>query len=172
MTAAAQNNASDHDIRDEKLELAEVEVAEHARGNIPPIEIQARFPLLRDLSETQMAALNKSVLRKVDWHMMPCVTLMFLMNYLDRINVSNARLAGLQEDLGMSDTIWNTGISTFYVGYLIGQLPGNLIMAKTNPKLFLPTVMLMWSAGTCLEIDRIDRFPALNDRFKSIVTFS
>jgi hypothetical protein len=79
MTAAANNNASDHEVRDEKLELAEVEVAEHTRGNIPPIEIQARFPLLRDLSETQLAALNKSVLRKVDWHMMPCVTLMFLM---------------------------------------------------------------------------------------------
>jgi len=41
---------------------------------------------------------------------------MFLMNYLDRINVSNARLAGLQEDLGMSDTVWSAGISTFYVG--------------------------------------------------------
>jgi MFS family permease len=70
------------------------------------------------------------------------------LSYLDRINVSNARLAGLQEDLGMTDTVWNAGISTFYVGYLIGQLPGNLLMAKTNPKFFLPTIMLMWSAGT------------------------
>lgn len=48
----------------------------------------------------------------------------------------------------MTDTVWNAGISTFYVGYLIGQLPGNLLMAKTNPKFFLPTIMLMWSAGT------------------------
>lgn len=70
------------------------------------------------------------------------------LSYLDRINVSNARLAGLQEDLNMSDTVWNAGISAFYVGYLVGQLPGNLIMAKTNPRLFLPTIMLMWSAGT------------------------
>lgn len=69
-------------------------------------------------------------------------------SYLDRINVSNARLAGLQEDLHMSDTVWNTGISVFYVGYLIGQLPGNLVLAKTNPRYFLPTIMLMWSVGT------------------------
>jgi hypothetical protein len=55
---------------------------------------------------------------------------MFLMNYLDRINVSNARIAGLQEDLGMTDTIWSAGISTFYVGYLVGQLPGNLWLAR------------------------------------------
>lgn len=69
-------------------------------------------------------------------------------SYLDRINVSNARLAGLQHDLNMSDTIWNVGISTFYVGYLIGQLPGNMLLTKTNPRYFLPSVMFLWSAGT------------------------
>lgn len=48
----------------------------------------------------------------------------------------------------MSDTVWNAGISTFYVGYLIGQLPGNLLLAKSDPKIFLPVMMLAWSAGT------------------------
>ncbi|RTE77210.1 hypothetical protein BHE90_008331 [Fusarium euwallaceae] len=133
----------------EKAQEAQyVENATARDVRIAPVEIQARFELLRHLSADQMETLNKSVRSKIDWHMMPWVTLMFLMNYLDRINVSNARLAGLQEDLNMSDTVWNTGISTFYVGYLIGQLPGNLIMAKTNPRYFLPIIMLMWSAGT------------------------
>ncbi|KAL2669903.1 hypothetical protein Neosp_015069 [[Neocosmospora] mangrovei] len=133
----------------EKAQEAQyVENATARNGHIAPEEIQARFELLRHLSADQMETLNKSVRSKIDWHMMPWVTLMFLMNYLDRINVSNARLAGLQDDLNMSDTVWNTGISTFYVGYLIGQLPGNLIMAKTNPRYFLPIIMLMWSAGT------------------------
>ena len=77
-----------------------------------------------------------------------CRKLIRSCSYLDRINVSNARLAGLQDDLKMSDTIWNAGISTFYVGYLIGQLPGNLILVKANPKNFLPGIMLMWSVGT------------------------
>lgn len=46
---------------------------------VPPEEIQGRFDLLRDLSPEQMAALNKKVVSKIDWHMMPCVTVMFLM---------------------------------------------------------------------------------------------
>ncbi|KAH6680028.1 MFS transporter [Plectosphaerella plurivora] len=111
-------------------------------------EIQGRFDLLRDMSDAEMEALNKKVVSKIDWRLMPCITMMFLMCYLDRINVSNARLAGLQEDLNMSDTMWNLGISTFYIGYLIGQLPGNLWLAKANPRIFLPTVMLAWSAAT------------------------
>ncbi|PSN68597.1 MFS general substrate transporter [Corynespora cassiicola Philippines] len=117
-------------------------------ANITPQQIQARFETLRDLDDEQMAALNKRLVSKIDWRLMPCITLMFLMNYLDRINVSNARLAGLQEDLNMSDTVWNTGISTFYIGYLIGQLPGNLWLAKADPRWLLPSVMMAWSVGT------------------------
>jgi hypothetical protein len=41
---------------------------------------------------------------------------MLLMGYLDRINVGNARLAGMQDDLGMSDTMYSLGISAFYIG--------------------------------------------------------
>lgn len=48
----------------------------------------------------------------------------------------------------MSDTVWNAGISTFYVGYLIGQLPGNMLLARSDPKKFLPGIMLLWSIGT------------------------
>ncbi|KAK0387025.1 hypothetical protein NLU13_5339 [Sarocladium strictum] len=135
-------------VTDEKLEAAQYVENVPTGQYVSPLEIQARFPTLRHLNEEQMDTLNKKVRSIIDWRMMPAVTLMFLMNYLDRINVSNARLAGLQEDLGMTDTVWNAGISTFYVGYLIGQLPGNMILAKTNPRWFLPITMLMWSAGT------------------------
>jgi MFS family permease len=62
--------------------------------------------------------------------------------------VSNARIAGLQKDLNMSDTVWNTGISAFYIGYLVGQLPGNLWLAKADPRWLLPSMMMAWSAGT------------------------
>ncbi|KAL6233847.1 major facilitator superfamily domain-containing protein [Aspergillus navahoensis] len=88
------------------------------------------------------------------WHMMSCVTLMFLMKYVllsactSTVNASNARLAGLQDDLNLSDAAWSAGISTFYVGYLVGQLPGYLLMAKSSPRWFLSSTMLKWSFGT------------------------
>lgn len=55
---------------------------------ISPEEIQAQFDLLRDLSPDQMIALNNRVLKKIDWHTMPCVTLMFLMKYVLLSDVS------------------------------------------------------------------------------------
>lgn len=74
--------------------------------------------------------------------------MVFFSSYLDRINVSNARLAGMQEDLHMSDTVWSAGISMFYVGYIITQIPANVIIAKGQPRWLLPGCMLAWSAVT------------------------
>ncbi|KAL4916123.1 major facilitator superfamily domain-containing protein [Aspergillus aurantiobrunneus] len=108
----------------------------------------AHFPLLQDKSPEELERLNKAVLRKLDWYFLPCVTMMLLMSYLDRINVSNARLAGMQEDLHMSDTTWSAGISLFYVGYIISQVPANVIIAKGKPSVLMPAIMLGWSAVT------------------------
>jgi MFS family permease len=48
----------------------------------------------------------------------------------------------------MTDTQWSAGISMFYVGYIISQVPGNVILAKGNPRILLPCMMLAWSAVT------------------------
>jgi hypothetical protein len=53
-----------------------------ATAYISPEEIQGRFPLLRDLTKEQMDALNKKVLRKIDWRLLPMVSLMYLMKYV------------------------------------------------------------------------------------------
>jgi MFS family permease len=76
------------------------------------------------------------------------LTRMPLKSYLDRINVSNARLAGMQNDLHMSDVQWSAGISLFYVGYIISQVPATVIIAKGKPRWLLPGIMLGWSAVT------------------------
>lgn len=66
-------------IADEKK--ADVEFKEVSEVNycITSQQIQARFETLKDLSEEQMAALNKKLVRRLDWRLMPCITLMFLM---------------------------------------------------------------------------------------------
>jgi hypothetical protein len=73
-----QTTMADITIEEKK---ADVELKEYSEGNfhITPQQIQARFDTLRDLSEEQMAALNKTLVRKLDWRLMPCITLMFLM---------------------------------------------------------------------------------------------
>lgn len=64
---------------DEKKADVEFKEVSAESQNITPQQIQARFETLRHLSEEQMAKLNKQLVRKLDWRLMPCITLMFLM---------------------------------------------------------------------------------------------
>lgn len=65
-------------MSEEKTEVDHKEAISQPVGRTPA-EIQAEFPTLRDLTEDEMRDLNRAVVRKIDWRMMPCITLMFLM---------------------------------------------------------------------------------------------
>jgi hypothetical protein len=66
-------------IVDEKMTTAEFKEVAPENGVITPQQIHARFETLRHLSEEQMTALNRKLVKKLDWRLMPCITLMFLM---------------------------------------------------------------------------------------------
>lgn len=81
---AVQQPALDHSnstisIEGEKSSVHQYERALNENGVYTAQEIQGRFDLLRDLSPDQMTALNKKVLRKLDWRMLPTITMMFLL---------------------------------------------------------------------------------------------
>jgi hypothetical protein len=66
-------------VVDEKMSDAEFKEVAPEPYLITPLQIQARFETLRDLSQEQMTALNKKLVSRLDWRLMPCMTLMFLM---------------------------------------------------------------------------------------------
>lgn len=106
------------------------------------------YPLLAEKTPEERKEIEKRLKRKLDYVFLPVMTLMLLMGYLDRINVANARLAGMQDDLGMSDTMWSAGISLFYVGYIISQLPATVYLAKGLPRYQMPFYVAAWSVVT------------------------
>ncbi|KAI9929534.1 hypothetical protein ASPWEDRAFT_51911 [Aspergillus wentii DTO 134E9] len=90
--------------------------------------------------------MTRQLLRKVDFHLLPFLIVMYLLNFLDRNNLSQARLGSLEEDLGMKGTDYNLATSILFVGYLLMQLPSNLMMTRVRPSLFLGIAMAIWGA--------------------------
>lgn len=84
------------------------------------------------------------LLLKVDFFVLTYVCLMYWVNYLDRANLNNAYVSGAREDLGFKGTQLNQINTIFYGGYLLGQVPNNLIMQKIPPRIWLPTTCLCW----------------------------
>ena len=54
--------------------------------------------------------MTKKLVRKIDWHIMPVLVILYLLSFLDRTNIGNARLANLEKDLGMTGLNYNVGI--------------------------------------------------------------
>lgn len=113
------------------------------RAMQPPEEI-------RHLSTEERAALEKKLLRQIDWRLLPICIVMYILNYLDRNNLAAARYAGnpgLEADLGMDPdgTQFPTAVSILFVGYILMQIPSNLFLNKLGkPALYLPSVMVIW----------------------------
>lgn len=93
---------------------------------------------------------EKKLLRKVDTRLMPTLVIMYLLNFLDRSNLAQARQGSLEQDLGMSGTDFNLATSIFFVGYLLMQLPSNLILTRLRPSLYLSASCCLWGVvSTC-----------------------
>ncbi|KAL3421227.1 allantoate permease [Phlyctema vagabunda] len=87
---------------------------------------------------------TKKLLRKVDLRLLPCLIFIYLMNFLDRSNLAQARLGSLEEDLHMKGTDFNLATSILFVGYLTMQLPSNLLLTRVKPAMYLGLVISGW----------------------------
>ncbi|ESK95026.1 mfs transporter [Moniliophthora roreri MCA 2997] len=95
-------------------------------------------------SSTDDATGDRRLLRKVDLRLLPILTLLYLLSFLDRTNVGNARIIGLADDLKLSPPAYNTSLALYFVAYVIFEVPANIILKRFNPQLWLPTLALLW----------------------------
>lgn len=88
---------------------------------------------------------ERALVRKIDLRIFPVLILLIILNFIDRNNFSNARLKGLQKDLGLSDVQYQTCISILLVGYVCMQIPSNMILNYiTRPGWFLCVCVMIW----------------------------
>ncbi len=102
-------------------------------------------PYVRSLSPEERGHVEKSLVRKIDFRLIPMIIIMYIMNYLDRNNIAAARLGGLEEDLKLIGNQYQTAVSILFVGYVLMQIPSNLYLNKIGkPSAYLPTAMVIW----------------------------
>ncbi|CAI7569993.1 unnamed protein product [Penicillium glandicola] len=88
---------------------------------------------------------ERKLLAKVDWHILPCLCILYLLAFLDRVNISNAAILGLKQDLNIVDgTKYNTALTIFFVPYIIFEIPSNILLKKLKPHVWLSGCMFMF----------------------------
>ncbi|KAL3442334.1 major facilitator superfamily domain-containing protein [Aspergillus insuetus] len=88
--------------------------------------------------------MQKRVLRKMDLRLIPMLALLYLLAFLDRGNIGNAKIEGMLDDLNMSGHEYNWCLTVFFFTYVAFELPSNLLLKKLRPSRLLPLLMVAW----------------------------
>ncbi|PMD29846.1 MFS general substrate transporter [Hyaloscypha variabilis F] len=93
---------------------------------------------------------ERRFLTKLDAGLLTTACLGYFIKYLDQSNLFNAFVSGMRHDLAMNGNQLNYTITTWTVGYLIGEIPSGLLLARVRPSIWLPTLQIAWSVLTML----------------------
>ncbi|KAE8355470.1 major facilitator superfamily domain-containing protein [Aspergillus coremiiformis] len=99
-------------------------------------------------SEEEKAKIDRQLLWKLDMHLIPWLSLLYLASFLDRTNIGNAKLEGLQQALRMTDSQYNASLTLFFLSYSIFEPLTNVLLKRTRPRIFIPTIIIIW--GICM----------------------
>ncbi|KAF6519839.1 hypothetical protein HZS61_016256 [Fusarium oxysporum f. sp. conglutinans] len=107
-----------------------------------------------EVNDPSYDAAQKSLVRKLDMTLMPMVFILYLFNYLDRNNIAQAKLDSLEKDLRLSGNDYTTldtpdyptALAILNVGYMLMQIPSNMILTRVRPSIYIPAWVCLWSA--------------------------
>ncbi|NHB11033.1 MFS transporter [Burkholderia cepacia] len=92
---------------------------------------------------------HQALYRKLNWRLLPFLLLCYTFAYLDRVNIGFAKLS-MQSDLGISDAVYGLGAGIFFLGYVLFEIPSNLLLPRIGARKTISRIMVLWgltSAG-------------------------
>ena len=95
------------------------------------------------VEEQQVPVDGRALYRKISWRLIPYMFLLYIVAYLDRVNVGFAAM-DMQRDLHFSNTVYGTGAGIFFLGSALFDLPSNLLLLKVGPRVWIARIMISW----------------------------
>lgn len=87
---------------------------------------------------------EKRLMTKIDFRVIPFLCILYLLAFLDRVNIANARSFGLIKDLNLKNVEYNTALTIFFVPYVVAEIPSNILLKKFSPRIWLSGCMFMF----------------------------
>src|SRR5512132_817229 len=95
------------------------------------------------ISNSRESSLGKATLRVVSRRLIPFLFVLYVISFLDRVNVGFAALE-MNRDLGLSPAVYGFGAGIFFIGYSLFEVPSNLILARVGARRWIARIMITW----------------------------
>ena len=86
---------------------------------------------------------QRRTILKISWRLMPLIVICYLVNYIDRTNVAFAALT-MNKDLGLSAYLYGLGAGIFFFGYVVFEVPSNIVLQRVGARLWIARIMITW----------------------------
>ncbi|KAG1874464.1 major facilitator superfamily domain-containing protein [Suillus subluteus] len=117
----------------------------------PSADTMKEVDHFEEFSDAEKALFERTVWRKLDRWVLPVCTIFYLLSFLDRSNIANARVAGMQTSLGMSNYQYSIALTMTYVPYIAAEFPSNLLLKYVGPRWMLPTMVTIWGLVATMQ---------------------
>jgi ACS family tartrate transporter-like MFS transporter len=87
--------------------------------------------------------LRRAVVARISRRLIPFLFLLYILNFLDRVNVGFAALE-MNRDLGFGPAVYGFGAGIFFIGYCLFEVPSNLVLYRTGARLWIARIMVTW----------------------------
>ncbi|RFU28322.1 hypothetical protein B7463_g7990, partial [Scytalidium lignicola] len=103
-------------------------------AGLPPDQVIA------EISELE----GRRILRKIDYRLIPLLSILYLIAYVDRSNIGNAKIAGMSDDLNLYGMRYNTALTVFFVPYSLFEVPSNIVLKIIRPSIWISILCFAW----------------------------
>ncbi|KAK5134254.1 hypothetical protein LTR08_006798 [Meristemomyces frigidus] len=94
---------------------------------------------------------ERKLVRRIDLHVVPFLCILYLLAFLDRVNIANANVYGMTPELGLDGNKYNVALVIFFVPYILFEIPSNMLLKRFRPHVWLSLNMLLFGFTTAMQ---------------------
>ncbi|KAH8889037.1 MFS general substrate transporter [Thozetella sp. PMI_491] len=101
----------------------------------------------------KQSRLDPNLQMQIDYRLVPVMGILYLLAHIDRGNIGNAKIEGMDKDLGLVGNQYNIASTIFFVPYIIFEIPSNIVLKKVRPSIWLSILIISWGiVMTCMGV--------------------
>ncbi|WEW58662.1 hypothetical protein PRK78_004130 [Emydomyces testavorans] len=100
---------------------------------------------------SQISLSSKSILRKIDMHLMAPLWVVFVFGFLDRVNLGNVAVLGIMRELNLEGNEFNIAVQVFFVPYALLDIPSNIFLRKFTPSTWISVLIFLWGVASLCQ---------------------
>lgn len=136
---SSSNSETHHDDKAQSKAADGTVLSTMSRGDAPGSVDGEGFPA--DVDE-------KKLMRKIDFRLIPWLCVLYLLSFLDRAAIGNARLYGLEKELKLTSQQYGLALTVFFFPYALFEVPSNILLKRLRPSIWFPIITML--VGVCM----------------------